>query len=167
MRGFRLKRPALALLALACLGLPGPGGASIPPYYKVTLVADTREEEALNRALLELMHAHDAFQWVAGDVHRGDLAPCLDLSDPEGCIREKLAATELDSRSPPVVVRAWRLEGDRFRWLCVGAQTKQVDRAQRDAVVDLPAALFGGEDALVENRRAAMRCIYAAASEAS
>lgn len=154
------------LLAAAALAAPSALQASIPPSYKVLVVSADREHEAASRALVEAMSALGAFARATPDVYRSDVAACLDKGDAmAACVRAAVAARPVNRREPPVVIVAEPVDGHRSRWRCLGSGAAPAQDYPGEASVDLRAAIFGDEPARTDNRRAAMQCIYAAASE--
>jgi len=144
----------------AALGVANIAHASIPPSYRVVVVASEHEDEAVNRALVEAMSAQQAFFWVRGELHLGDLAPCLAAADAAACVRAAVAAKPGDPNVRTVVVVASPEAEARFAWRCFGEGAA----APASASVDVQAALFGADEAQVANLRAAMGCIAAAAA---
>lgn len=155
-----------SLVAAFALGAAFPSLASIPPSYEVAVVTHDRQEEAVNRALIEAMSAQNAFFWVRSKLSSGDLRECLLAEDTDKCVRDLVNSSGFSSVARPVVIIA-DVEDEIASWRCIGSGRHQAASTAGRARIDLKAALFGEDETRTKNLRAAMDCIYSAAHESS
>ncbi|HYE47416.1 MAG TPA: hypothetical protein VEA44_16750 [Caulobacter sp.] len=155
------------LAGLAAALVPAAALASIPPSYKVLVVAPDAETEATSRALVEAMSTFNAFFWASPDIHRNEIAACLSAPDLAACARARIAARPVDPRARPVVIVARPVKPGIATWTCFGSGRNAKAPGSGTVAIDLKAALFGDAKTRTAERRKAMACIYAAETESA
>lgn len=159
-----MNRIVIAAL-LACTA--SSAGASIPPSYRIAVVAQDRDERALGHALVEYMVAEQAFFRVRDQAFASATQACLKAEDPVRCVRREMAEVDPAGGVRTVVIVAAPAGEGRQRWQCIGAGNSAAPVDAVDSVIDLQAALFGSMEERSSNLRSALRCIQAAANESS
>lgn len=159
-----MKRILIAAL-LACTA--SSVGASIPPSYRIAVVAQDRNERALGHALVEYMVAEQAFFRVRDQALASASQACLKAEDPVRCVRREMTKTDGEGGSRTVVIVAASAGEGRQRWQCIGSGKSAAPVEAVDTVIDLQAALFGSPEERTSNLRSAVRCIQAGANESS
>ena len=154
-------RLAAALAALAC---GSAAAAFIPPSISVKVVSGDRNAEATSRAIVELLAAHDNFQWAGSALSRPAALACAAKHDL--CLRAVVRGRPVERQAPPALIVARPAGEGQVAWTCIGAGERPARAADQAVTLDV-ATLFAGK---AEARRAAQRqalaCIRAAAAEA-
>lgn len=159
-----MKRIGIAAV-LACAAASA--SAFIPPTYRIAVVSEERGDLALGHALVEYMVAEQALFRLRDDSFGSAARACLKQDDVDECVRAEIARLEPEPRVAALAIVAAPGGDGRQKWRCVGSGKREAAAESVNAVIDVKAALFGEEEKRVENLRAAVGCIQAAANESS
>ena len=163
----RLRGPATLALGLLLAVVPVAAAASIPPSLALLVVSDDPHAEALSLAYVEYLIANENFLDADSTLPRWQIADCLKRAgDLVSCVAAQIAAKPIDKRAPPVVVVVQPIDGDVYRWRCVGADPTRQGKTAKSVSIDLQKALFGTREARIAQRTAAMGCLFGAGAEA-
>jgi len=141
--------------------------ASIPPSIRLIVVSEDPHDQALSRGFATILQEYGAFLNSGSPAYQPDIRRCLATrSGRESCVRSALKPGNQDKETPPVVVLVSRTATNRHEWRCVGVGDVDFAPARQTVSVRLSAALLGPMSMRFQERKKAIECILAAASEA-
>jgi hypothetical protein len=152
------------LAAALLLGLVWPSSARAippPPPVAVVLIAPPSLEEGSARLLESIGAAGAWFEMTDAPVVDAAFAACVDMAEPEACVRGVLATVEQE-RPPVVVVMVSAGPGFHVAWRCIGPGEAAAMPERQVQSFDTAVWRNAASDA---DRQAAAGCILAAASE--